>query len=109
MSENFVISENNKKFNDFSSFDYNFDQFENFIQQIIMLKIQIKRLSKFVAEKSNDSSNFSDDSKEKLKNNDNINANDRVLHSDFHLDAIITNMSSKRFKKKDSFRKKTFQ
>ena len=65
MSENFIIFENNKKFNDFSSFDYNFDQFENLIQQIIMLKIQIKRLFKFVAEKSNHSSNFFDDSKKK--------------------------------------------
>ena len=55
ISKNFVISEDNKKFNDFSSFDHNFDQFENFIQQITMLKIQIKRLFKFVAEKSNDS------------------------------------------------------
>ena len=100
MSKNFVISEDNKNFNDFSSFDHNFDQFENFIQQITMLKTQIKRLFKFVAEKSNDFSNFSDDFEKKLKNNDNINADDRVLHFDFHFDAIITNMSSKRFKRK---------
>ena len=74
-----------------------------------MLKTQIKRLFKFVAKKSNDFSSFFNDSKEKLKNNDNINANDRVLHFDFHFDAIITDMSSKRFKrKKIFFEKKRF-
>ena len=112
MSENFVHFENFKKSNEFTSSDNNddYDQSKNFVQQIARLKTEIKRLSLSKTKKSiimNDDFRVSSlREKEKMKNINNVDENDRVLHSNFHSNSTMIEISSRRSIKKKLFSKK---
>ena len=109
MSKNFVHFENFRKFNEFTSFNNNddYNQSKNLVQQIIRLKIEIRRLSSSRTKKSvivnDDSSVSSPREEEEMKNINNVDENERVLHSDFHSNSTIIEIFSKR-----SIRKKLF-